>query len=140
MATKRNLRSRNKRRVTKKRLVHRRTKKVFKKNGSKRVFQRGGNFNPEQTEKLKAAIDQMKFRDGTQPTDEEKAAYLAQLQRNSQMDSNIFLFNLLLSSINAFDNRPRFIQNMDNIANLEENNATDVYDSDESSNASEYGT
>ena len=129
MATKRNLRSRNKRRVTKKRLVHRRTKKHIKKNGSKRVFQRGGNFNPEQTEKLKAAIDQMKFRDGTQPNDEEKAEYLAQLQRNSQMDSNIFLFNNLVSSINdptLFDNNAKFIRSIKNLENMEDDVATDT--------------
>lgn len=106
MATKRNLRSRHKRKTAKKHRVHKRTKKYLKKNMSKRrrryskrVYQKGGLFNSTETARLTTELKRIGFTD-----ENEINNIIADMGKASQQFSKPQDFEELLNQMSTFNN------------------------------------
>lgn len=146
MATKRNLRSRHKRhiskkrRITKKRPVNRRTKKYLKKNmskkrrrNSKKVYQKGGLFNDNESEKLKTKLKDIGFTD-----DNEIDNILTGMQKMSQQHTTPENFEELLNQMNAFHDKEEFKEWLATIEPMFEDKVeTDVEDNSDDSDDSD---
>ncbi len=136
MATKRNLRSRHKRKTAKKHRVHRKTKKYLKKNMSKRrryskrVYQKGGLFNDSETAQLREELKRIGFTDVNEINN-----IIIGMGKMSQQHSKPRDFKELLHQMNSFHNgdTENFKKWLNNIKPMfEERVETDVEDSDNS--------
>lgn len=129
MATKRNLRSRHKRKTAKKHRVHKRTKKYLKKNMSKRrryskrVYQKGGLFNDSETAQLREELKRIGFTD-----DNEINNIITDMGRMSQQFSGNYFQQLLhqIKNINSPEQFKKWIADVQPY--FEEQVETDVED------------
>ncbi len=129
MATKRNLRSRYKRKTAKKHRVHKRTKKYLKKNMSKRrrysrrVYQKGGLFNDSETAQLREELKRIGFTD-----DNEINNIVTDMGRMSQQFSGNDFGQLLyqMNGINSPEEFKEWIKDIQPV--FEEQVETDVED------------
>ena len=148
--TKRNLRLKNKRRVTKKNRVNKRTKKYLRKNmskknmsrknmskkrrSSKKIYQRGGLFNDNESEKLRTKLREIGFTD-----DNEINNMITDMGRMSQQHSTPNHFDQLIEQMDTFHDKEEFkewlkeIQEMfeDKVETDSEDNSDDEDDSDD---------
>ena len=137
MATKRNLRSKHKRKTAKKHRVQRRTKKYLKKNMSKRrrryskrVYQKGGLFNDTESAQLKEELKRIGFTDNNEINN-----IIIGMGKMSQQHSKPQDFKELLHQMNSFHNgdTENFKEWLNNIEPMfEERVETDAEDSDNS--------
>ncbi len=143
--TKRNLRLKNKRlvtkknsltkknRVTKKHRINKRTKKYLKKNmskkrrSSKKIYQRGGLFNDTETQELRTKLRDIGFTD-----DDEINKIIADMSSISQKIGGQY-FEELINQMNTFDNKEEFKAWVKNIKiNFEDKVETDSEDNSDS--------
>lgn len=129
MATKRNLRSRHKRKTAKKHRVHRRTKKYLKKNMSKRrryskrVYQKGGLFNDSETAQLTTELKRIGFTDNNEINN-----MITDMGKMSQQFSGND-FGQLLYQMNSIDSPEEFKEWIKDIQpSFEEKVETDIED------------
>ena len=145
MATKRNLRSRNKRRVTKKRRVHRRTKKHISKRRSRysrRGYQRGGKLCKRDTEKVRKALQKRVFENKDKLSEAEIENFLDSVQRQAGVLSRKDLYKHLLNTIRDMPTKENLMDWINDSVSFEEYTAVsnDEYSDSDNQYSSDVST